>query len=278
MDVILFHKGCTDGWCAAYVAQKRYPGAELFGVGYGDPLPIEEVNGKDVLVVDFSWRRQDVLKLNQITKSLTIYDHHKTAEKELDGLSFAYFDMKKSGAGLTWDMLFSNFTRPWYVNYIEDYDLWKFEFPESKAINAYLHSLPQTIEAWNELDKDEHSFSRALAGGTAILQYKQSLVNRQFENVQFGVWGKHIVGLVNASAEQSDLGHKIDSELPVDIAVLYYEDDERMVRFSLRSSAHGPDVSELAKLYLGGGHPHAAGFEMPYKDARKFVDGLLRKN
>lgn len=279
MNLIIYHGGCTDGWTAAYVAQKQYPDAELFPCKYGDPLPLEEVEGKDVLVVDFSWPREQTLKLNQAAKSLTIYDHHKTAEKELDGLACAYFDMQKSGAGLTWDMIFSSFTRPWYVNYVEDYDLWRFNLPESRAINAYLHSLPQTVEVWDELDKNEHSSLKALECGTAILQYKQSLVERQFKNVQFGIWGGKVVGLVNASVEQSDLGHKMYSELPIDLTVAYYEDENRLVHFGLRSSQNGPNVGELATLYPGGGgHPHAAGFELPYKEARKFIDGLLRKD
>lgn len=37
--------------------------------------------------------------------------------------------------------------------------------------------------------------------------------------------------------------------------------NERYVRYSLRSVEGGIDVSEIAKLYGGGGHPCAAGFE-----------------
>ena len=32
-------------------------------------------------------------------------------------------------------------------------------------------------------------------------------------------------------------------------------------QYSLRSSANGLDVSEIAKAYGGGGHAHAAGFQ-----------------
>jgi nanoRNase/pAp phosphatase (c-di-AMP/oligoRNAs hydrolase) len=35
--------------------------------------------------------------------------------------------------------------------------------------------------------------------------------------------------------------------------------------FSLRSTEEGLDVSEIAKLYGGGGHKHAAGFKVPHE-------------
>ena len=81
MDLILYHKGCTDGWCAAFIAKKKFPEAELFACGYGDELPLVEVKDKEVLVVDFSWPREQTLQLKNAAKKLVIYDHHKTAQK-----------------------------------------------------------------------------------------------------------------------------------------------------------------------------------------------------
>lgn len=46
----------------------------------------------------------------------------------------------------------------------------------------------------------------------------------------------------------------------VDYAVCYWEDDRGNVVFSLRSLDDGADVSDLARIYHGGGHAHAAGF------------------
>lgn len=284
MDLILYHKGCTDGWCAAFIAKKKFPEAELFACGYGDELPLVEVKDKEVLVVDFSWPREQTLQLKNAAKKLVIYDHHKTAQKELEGLDFAVFDMNKSGAGITWDKLFpeqEGNERPWYVNYVEDYDLWSFRLPYSREINLYLHSLPHEVDMWNTLD-ETCAVGRATERGFAIRCYQQSIVDRQFGNLQFGIWGAHVVGIVNASAEQSELGEKIYTETPADIAMMYYEDENRSVHFSLRSSkTQVPmiDVGALAHTFPGGGgHPNAAGFELPVKQARKFIDTLVRTN
>ena len=38
--------------------------------------------------------------------------------------------------------------------------------------------------------------------------------------------------------------------------------DGNSAQFSLRSTEEGADVSEIAKMYGGGGHKHAAGFKV----------------
>jgi nanoRNase/pAp phosphatase (c-di-AMP/oligoRNAs hydrolase) len=38
-----------------------------------------------------------------------------------------------------------------------------------------------------------------------------------------------------------------------------------VVQFGLRSTEDGIDVSEIAATYGGGGHKHAAGFQVPLK-------------
>src|SRR5271157_4662472 len=107
MDLIIYHGKCRDGWCAAYVAQKRYPEAELLPVAYGDEPPYEKVVKRDVLVVDFSWPQREVNDtLAASSRSFQILDHHKTAQATLEGAPYVIFDMARSGAGLTWDNLF----------------------------------------------------------------------------------------------------------------------------------------------------------------------------
>ena len=38
------------------------------------------------------------------------------------------------------------------------------------------------------------------------------------------------------------------------------------------------DVSAIAKVFGGGGHKNAAGFQMPLKDGRPIVDTILGRN
>ena len=58
----------------------------------------------------------------------------------------------------------------------------------------------------------------------------------------------------------NDAGHKMAEGEP--FAACYYDKESGRV-FSLRSTDSGLDVSAIAKSYGGGGHMHAAGFQVP---------------
>jgi len=121
MDLILFHKNCPDGFCAAYICKMKYPEAELMPLNHGLlSEALEELfiyaTGKDVIMVDYSLRTRELNdRLNASAKSFRILDHHKTAQAVLDGALYATFDMRRSGAGLAWDYLFET-RRPWIVD------------------------------------------------------------------------------------------------------------------------------------------------------------------
>ena len=70
---------------------------------YGDPVP--DVTGRDVLILDFSFKRDVMLDLACKAASILCLDHHRTAEAELAGLLFCKFDMNKSGGRLTYEYL-----------------------------------------------------------------------------------------------------------------------------------------------------------------------------
>lgn len=153
--LIIYHGGCPDGFCSAWVAAKWRracgSGYELHAATYGeDPPPVA---GRHVLIVDFSYPRDTLLEMDRQAASLHVFDHHATAQQDLGGLSFAVFDMDESGASLTWRKLFPEVDVPPVVAYVRDRDLWRWELPESKEVSAYVMSTPHTIEAWDELAK-----------------------------------------------------------------------------------------------------------------------------
>jgi oligoribonuclease NrnB/cAMP/cGMP phosphodiesterase (DHH superfamily) len=154
MDIIISHAHCPDGFCAAFIAKKKYPEAEVIFLDHGadHTAVLEKCIKRDVLMLDFSLRtREENDALAASTRSFCILDHHKSAKEVLEGAPYAIFDMSRSGAGLTWDELFGG-TRPWVVDFIEDRDLWNWRLHRSKQICAYLGTLPFTFEAWSKLD------------------------------------------------------------------------------------------------------------------------------
>lgn len=292
MDLILYHGKCTDGWAAAYVAHLRYPEAQLLGVNYGEPPPI--VKDLDVLVVDFSWKREITEGLVAAAKSFHILDHHKTAQAELEGLNYTTFDMKRSGVGLAWDYLFGRDNkdrpfqvpgklgvvgylfkaRPWWVDYVEDYDLWTKKLPMIDAISAFLHALPKTTEVWDGLHNGDISFEKAVSIGSGMLEHQRYQVSALLEIANsVGAWGLR-VGIVNAPYfMSSDLGKALADTH--DVGMTWYQRKDGKFVFSLRSNDKGDiDVSKIAIRMGGGGHKHSAGFEMNQSAGLSWLNAL----
>ncbi len=298
MDLIITHGKCPDGFCAALIAKQRYPEAEIMPLDHGEPVPFDAVRDKDVLVVDFSWpNREDNIELHRIAKSFHIYDHHKSALERLEGLDFVIFDMKRSGAGLAWDYLFGKdspestspeypgFTfypiasRPWYIDYVEDRDLWNWALPGSKAVNAYLMSLPMTVEAWSILDIMKVEQAEQL--GVGILRHVERYVKEAAAEAQRGFLqlsdGAYLTAeIVNCPYMNcSEVGNVLAKR--ADVGITWFERADGQTQFSLRSEGD-IDVSAIAKTYGGGGHLHAAGFRMTLGQGREFIDIVLKRN
>ena len=59
-----------------------------------------------------------------------------------------------------------------------------------------------------------------------------------------------------------------------DVSLTWFERADGMIQFSLRSIGE-VDVSEIAKVYLGGGHRNASGFRLPIGNGRELIDKIL---
>lgn len=286
MDLVIYHGGCADGFCAAYIARQRWPEAIFMPRDYNLEPPYAEVEGKDVLVLDFSWKnREQCEKLAKLAKSFRILDHHKTAQEVLAGLPFATFDMKRSGAGLAWDYLYGKdskyatapsaslnlaIPRPWFVNYAEDYDLWKFQLPDSRAINAFIQSFPFEFATWDK-NIARANQEDAVVLGASVLRQTAKLVAEGMKQAQYGKLfyidadgyvHEYRVAVVSALYTNcSEIGEALANQPDVDVAMVWFERYDGNIRFALRSKKTGEvDVSMLAKTKTdGGGHKTAAG-------------------
>ncbi len=272
MDLIMYHRDCPDGFCAAYIAKNVYQEATLVGLTHGEPPPIIS-EGMEILMVDFSYPRYVMLALQKKSGWLCVLDHHATAEKELAGLSFAKFDMKRSGAGMTWDALRSPAPRPWYVEYVQDRDLWNNRLPKTEAVNAYLITLPHTMEGWSEVENI--TWQEAAEKGAAIRMYIEHYIEKILPQYRLGQFFGHTCGVLNMPyMNVSEALDMLIKKEHVEIGLAYFERGDGKMQFSLRSVGD-VDVSQMAKEYGGGGHPHAAGFDLPYTMGRCVVDQVL---
>lgn len=260
--LVLFHADCMDGLVAAWVARRALgPDATLTPVEYGSSPPLDEAEGRDVLVVDFSYARADILALKARARSLRVLDHHKTAAARLAGLDACTFDVERSGARLAWDHLFPGAAAPWIVDYAEDRDLWRWRLPHSREVSAWLHARCRTVDDV-EVVFGEGAGAAAKAGGHCRLVEHRTVASIASE-ARLGAFAGYVVPVVNAPRayvsevlERLAPGHAF--------AAAWQVRADGSVRYSLRSDPEGIDVSAVAACFEGGGgQEHAAGFTVP---------------
>ena len=292
----IYHGNCADGFTSAWIVRKALGEKVDFHPGvYQEPPP--DVAGRDVFIVDFSYKRKVLEDMGRAARSITVLDHHKTAQEDLIGLPgvadwhtlggmpmpgiSVLFDMNRSGAGITWDYFFLN-PRPALVNHVEDRDLWRFALRKTREIQASVFAYPYDFKAWDYL----------MSADPAQLAVEGEAIERKhFKDIRelVGVVTRRMklrapwmdgpapadLGFVEVPIANlpytltSDAGHLLakgngtDANPEHPFAGCYWDTPGGRV-FSLRSPEGGADVADIAKQYGGGGHKHASGFRVPY--------------
>lgn len=267
----IYHGNCADGFGAAWAVRERFVGDVEFhhGVYQADP---PDVRGKWVVIVDFSYKRPVLEAMAASARSILVLDHHKSAAEDLAGLPvpvhtdwlpsrglYALFDMHRSGARIAWDYFHPGATPPPLLQHIEDRDLWRFALEGTREIQAALFSYPYDFDLWARLMRSpvddlrrqgeaiERKHHKDVAELLAVTQRRMTI-------------GGHDVPVASLPYTMvSDAAHLMARGEP--FAACYWDTSEARI-FGLRSTTDGIDVSQIASLYGGGGHEHAAGFKV----------------
>jgi oligoribonuclease NrnB/cAMP/cGMP phosphodiesterase (DHH superfamily) len=271
---VIYHGNCADGFGAAWCFWRKFgDGADyVAGVYQQDP---PDVAGRDVYLVDFSYKRPVVEQMLAAANSVTLIDHHKTSIEDLQPLfmqdswtgepkQLAHFtDLNRSGATLAWDYLFPGEPRPLLLGHIEDRDLWRFKLPGTREIQAVVFSHEYTFEQWDRLmAADQVELLKMTAAGAAIERKHHKdvaeLVKVCMRRMTIAMIDVPVASLPYTMV--SDAAHLMAQG--EHFAACYWDTPEGRV-FGLRSVEGGLDVSSIAKQYGGGGLVHAAGFKVP---------------
>lgn len=258
--IVLYHGNCFDGFTSAWVAKLANSDAILMPINHGEPVP-NIPKGADVYMIDFSFKRPDMEKLAQRV-NLRVLDHHKTAEAALKGFPNAVFDMDRSGAMLAWDEFFPKEAPPAIVQYVQDQDLYRWKMPFSREVCAWIETFERTVENWTFMEYElQRRFTEIVKEGEALLRYKAQRVAEAITCAQWMSVGGHIVPVANANMFFADICNQLCFKYPqANFAAYYFDRADGQRQWGMRSN-NGFDVSEIAKLYGGGGHAAAAGFE-----------------
>jgi len=276
-NLIIYHGGgCPDGSAAAWCAQ-RFLGRDnciLYPDIYGtDTLPpFEKVKAADkTYILDFSYSREAMLVMSGMT-DLLVLDHHASVEAICKDLDFCEFDMKRSGAGMAWDHFFPDESRPWFIDYIEDRDIWKWFWPNSRFALAYIDTMPQEYEVYERLLEGDISHGDCVEKGVAICQYieqyNKDSIEASLRYVDFQAPSGRIhldVPMVNVSYKGISL---VLAELAKGhgFALGWFRRNDGKYQYSIRVSEDSDfDGAKLAACYGGGGHRKSAGFTLDHE-------------
>lgn len=307
MITVIYHANCTDGAMARYCIERALG---LLGLEHeslpgqhGETLP--DVAGKDVIMVDFSVSPSVLESIAQTANSVYILDHHISAKKDYDEWNNALpkntkvvFDMKRSGAYLAHmfvgdirkylEFINKRFTNEeiahldkyydptlnlyYIVIRVQDRDLWKFDYSDTKEIHRLLSSLgfsdkTKHITAKNLLDRcvaDYKDFKELFIGGLEKARIELNVIEELCQNYaqkhQLIYMDNQVIPVVNCPA---NLASRVGEILSKDYAYsITYVNSTDVSFVSLRSNVlTGVDVSLVAKKFGGGGHKNAAGFK-----------------
>lgn len=275
-NIGIYHANCTDGLTAAWIFRLQFGhDVETHAAQYGTEPP--DVRGRCVYIMDFTYPREVMGHIARTAKSLVVLDHHKTAKSALRdlcpelGTVNIVFDMNRSGARLTWDWFRPGEDPPWLVRYVEDRDLWRWALPHSREVSAGIEAWSRTFESWDALSR--LSPEQLAADGAIIERYRHRCIESATTLAREVLIGGSWVLAANSSEMRfaSDVAHELAADRP--FGATWWLRNDGIVQFSLRSRPDGVDVSEIARGYGGGGHRHAAGFQMDLVDTVSLLTG-----
>lgn len=274
MVKILYHANCWDGFFAAFAAYLVFKDKAVYiPVNYGENPP--DVNKNDeVYILDFSYNRETLIKMQEECKCLTVIDHHKTAKEALEKLPNCHFDMFRSGAVLAWQY-FHKTSVPEIYKYIEDRDLWIFKYPNSKEFSSAMKMYDFDFKFWEK--QDIHNISGFIEEGVTC----EKMVNKQVDIMSKNhFWieflpdqkrfvflkekcnGEFCAPVANATIFFSEVGNRLLEMYPeCQFSAYYFDRKDGKRQFGLRSRKEY-DCSIIAKMMGGGGHKNASGFEI----------------
>lgn len=294
-DVCIYHFPCDDGFASAWVARKKWPDIILAPTNYGLPFPDVDIRNKNVLIADFSYKSDVLSDMAARAKSIIIIDHHKTAATDLKDFAVemcgsakfvasdiegmlrdfaeldrpaiaARFDMERSGAALTWEFCFPGDDQPLLLKHIEDRDLWRMALPDTRKISLLLRSYAYDFDIWTRLcAADTHSIANMMADACSIERFYDQKLAEMIPTATLKTIGKWDgVPVAHAPyAFASDLAHELLQKYPEAPFAAVVVDAYGGRTYSLRSDDSRQDVSEVARMFGGGGHRNAAGFRVP---------------
>lgn len=267
--IIVYHHNDADGKSAAKVVEFANENAEVIfrEINYGEEnIEYSEIEQADeVFMVDFT--SDNMREFAEKTGDKLVWiDHHKTAMERFTDLWDSSVKglrrMDKAGCALTWEYCFPDEIEPNIISYLADWDIWKFEYENTKpfcvGFNTLINGMidPLWIYLFN---REKDSEIDCVSLGKILLRKQDEKVKGLFKTGKDIIFASHRARLVNSSSDGAVLGEYIYSQPDYELAVIWRAEGNKIIVGLYSNSV---DCSILAKERGGGGHRGASGYRI----------------
>ena len=282
--LVIYHgRKCPDGFAAALAAWLFYAGkADFLPLDHGDIKSVDDLpvlEGRAVYILDFSFSPDILRGIEERAAKLVMLDHHKSAAEKLTGFAcrcgVVHFDMDKSGARLAWEFFQPAEPVPALVLFVEDRDIWAWQYPESPGFLAALDMEPLDFARWAEIAAfSSAGLTNFMARGVAMDEKFSKLAADIAEGAQPIVFNGQNGLMLNAPGVfHSLIGNRL-SEKSGTFALMWHVGKSGGVKIGLRSQ-RSFDCIPLAESMGGGGHAQACGFKMGIERLPELLGGVF---
>lgn len=280
MTILIHHNADNDGLACAAIFKHRFPNGRILGWDYPykeeDLIPAldqirltGDVLEDDLYIADISFSLELMEELCDEFKSVTWIDHHKSAwndyEEHIMGGKNSFgvvYDHQISACELTWKYFYPEREMPHAIMLLGMYDTWRREDEDlwDCQIMPYqtVRKMDFSIDAILEDMKNARYVDMSIEQGQIMLKRDWSHYKMIARKAVLCSLLDEPMYVVNTPIGQSNIPELLYDENAKTVCCWYF--DGEMYRYSLRSAKDGPDVSEIARVFGGGGHKHAAGF------------------
>lgn len=301
-----YHSADLDGHCSGAIVKYRYPEAVMHPINYGDEFLWDSIHpDEQVFMVDFTLQPFDQMeRLNKLCR-LTWIDHHKTEVEEAYKRGFIANDGQRIEVGVAaCELTFEHVvglkrnTIPLAVKLLGRYDVWDHSdertLPFQYGFRMFPDTRPENQDLWKPLldgghqsgfdiaevikygnlilsyeDQQNSKFCKAYAFETVLKIPCQTPVCDQFQDTCDG-HEKYFAICANRGFTNSKLFDSIYDPENHDLMITFcrLKPPSHKWTVSLYSTKSNVDCGSIARIFGGGGHKGAAGFQcetLPFK-------------
>ena len=272
-----------DGMCAGAIVKSVYPNATPMITNYGKFRSLYRIKPGDlVFITDFTLDLPEYQRLLSKGIEVVWIDHHEANYEllyEQDATTRDIPGIRRNdycGAALTWMYFHPNMPAemmPTIVKLTNDYDLWKFVDPRTKDMSygLGLWDVRPGIRSgdlfWKDvLSNDPTKLNLVLKYGEHIRKYVEFRDETYckdlayYTTLQTPEGPKKLVAMAIRAGNSSVFDRTNKDGLDAVFTGQYVANIQRY-----RCSMYSPDnikpILEIVKMFGGGGHPNAAGFQ-----------------